>query len=213
MKTLVGTPDPDDNSESGPSLPQETPRFQRLPRERTSKTWSFRVADVHGYVTVGEYEDGRPGEIFLRLSKQGFTLAGVLDAFASSVSIGLQHGIPLETYVGMYVNGRFEPAGVTDDPDIRFASSVLDYVFKRLAMEYMAVSERAALGILAVSERLQPVPQPATDQPEAQEELPEGWGRLETASDAPFCYVCGLVMQRAGVCFVCIGCGTTSGCS
>ena len=96
------------------------------------------MADCKGFVTVGEYEDGRPGEIFLKVSKQGSTLAGIMDAFAISISHGLQYGVPLRSFVEAFTNMRFEPAGMTDDPDIRFASSILDYLFRRLAVEYLA---------------------------------------------------------------------------
>ena len=134
----------------------QEPVRQKLPRTRTRKTFSFRVADCHGYVTVGEYEDGRPGELFLQVAKQGSTLAGIMDAFAISVSHGLQYGVPLEAFVDMFTNMRFEPAGMTDDPDLRFATSLVDYIFRRLAVEYLPVEKREALGILTVGERLQP---------------------------------------------------------
>ena len=114
------------------------------------------MADCKGFVTVGEYDDGRPGEIFLRVSKQGSTLAGIMDAFAISISHGLQYGVPLRAFVEVFTNMRFEPAGMTDDPDIRFASSLMDYLFRRLAVEYLSYDERAELGILSVGERLQP---------------------------------------------------------
>ena len=132
------------------------PERQRLPRARASKTFSFRVADCHGYVTVGEYPDGRPGEIFLKVAKQGSTLAGIMDAFAISVSHGLQYGVPIGAFVDMYTNMRFEPNGITDDPDIRIASSLVDYIFRRLAIEYMPFDERAELSILTTAERIQP---------------------------------------------------------
>jgi ribonucleoside-diphosphate reductase alpha chain len=210
------------------------PVRERLPRTRRSKTFSFRVADCHGYVTVGEYDDGRPGEIFLRVAKQGSTLAGIMDAFAISVSHGLQYGVPLRAFVDMYTNMRFEPAGMTDDPDIRFASSLVDYIFRRLAVEYLPYDDRLDLGILTVGERMQPtlpgveeestptstgsevVPDPA---PVAASPAPPPAPVVEVAvpqpvaSDAPYCYQCGMVMQRAGACFVCSSCGTTSGCS
>ncbi len=134
----------------------QEPVRQKLPRTRNAKTFSFRVADCHGYVTVGEYEDGRPGELFLQVAKQGSTLAGIMDAFAISVSHGLQYGVPLEAYVDMYVNMRFEPAGMTDDPDLRIATSLVDYIFRRLAVEYMEHDKREAMGILTVGERMQP---------------------------------------------------------
>ncbi len=134
----------------------QEPVRQRLPRVRMSKTFSFRVADCHGYVTVGEYEDGRPGEIFLRVAKQGSTLAGIMDAFAISVSHGLQYGVPLEAFCQMFTNMRFEPAGMTDDPDIRIASSLVDYIFRRLGVAYLDEQVRRDLGILTVEERMQP---------------------------------------------------------
>ena len=112
---------------------------ERLPRRRKSSTFAFRVADCEGYVTVGEYEDGRPGEVFMKVSKQGSTLAGIMDAFSISVSLGLQHGVPLATYVRKYTNMRFEPAGITDDPDLRIATSLVDYIFRRLAVDYLPV--------------------------------------------------------------------------
>ncbi len=132
------------------------PVRKKLPRSRESRTFEFRVADCKGFVSVGQYEDGRPGEIFIRISKQGSTLAGIMDAFAVSISYGLQYGVPLRAYVETFTNTRFEPAGMTDDPDIRIASSLVDYMFRRLAVEYLSYEERAELGILTVSERTQP---------------------------------------------------------
>jgi ribonucleoside-diphosphate reductase alpha chain len=129
---------------------------ERLPRRRKSSTFAFRVADCEGYVTVGEYEDGRPGEVFMKVSKQGSTLAGIMDAFSISVSLGLQHGVPLATYVRKYTNMRFEPAGITDDPDLRIATSLVDYIFRRLAVDYLSLEERSELGVLSSSERMQP---------------------------------------------------------
>ena len=215
----------------------QEPVRQKLPRRRNSKTFSFRVADCHGYVIVGEFEDGRPGEIFLKVAKQGSTLAGIMDAFAISVSHGLQYGVPLKAFVEMFTNMRFEPAGITDDPDIRLASSLVDYIFRRLAVEYLPYEERVEMGILTVGERSQPTlpgveeasttqeksvdlapPEPdlsldlttppAPEGPRAAA-VPEGSRR----TDAPYCYGCGMEMQRAGSCYVCSSCGTTSGCS
>ncbi len=122
---------------------------ERLPRSRRSNTFAFRVADCEGYVTVGEYEDGRPGELFIRVSKQGSTLAGIMDAFSISISLGLQHGVPLSTYVRKYTSMKFEPAGMTDDPQLRIASSLVDYIFRRLALDYLTREEREDLGVLA----------------------------------------------------------------
>ena len=123
------------------------PFRQKLPRTRRAKTFEFRVADCKGFVTVGEYDSGRPGEIFITVSKQGSTLAGIMDAFAKSISYGLQYGVPFRGYVEAFVNMRFEPAGMTDDPDMRFAGSIMDYLFRRLALEYLTYEERAELGI------------------------------------------------------------------
>ena len=134
----------------------QEPVRQKLPRTRNSKTFSFRVADCHGYATVGEYEDGRPGEVFLKVAKQGSTLAGIMDAFAISVSHGLQYGVPLEAFVEMFTNMRFEPAGMTDDPDLRIATSLVDYIFRKLAVEYLPYEKRVEMGVLTVGERTQP---------------------------------------------------------
>jgi ribonucleoside-diphosphate reductase alpha chain len=134
----------------------KVPVREKLPRNRTSKTFEFRVADCKGFVTIGEYGDGRPGEIFLRVSKQGSTLAGIMDAFSISVSYGLQYGVPLRHFVEAFTNTRFEPAGITDDPDLRIATSILDYIFRRLAVDYLSYEERAELGILTTGERTQP---------------------------------------------------------
>jgi ribonucleoside-diphosphate reductase alpha chain len=134
----------------------KVPTREKLPRTRTSRTFDFRVADCKGFVTIGEFADGRPGEIFLRVSKQGSTLAGIMDAFAVSISYGLQYGVPLRAYVETFTNTRFEPAGMTDDPDLRIASSILDYIFRRLAVDYLSLEERLELNILTTGERTQP---------------------------------------------------------
>lgn len=132
------------------------PVRRKLPRTRSARTFEFRVADCKGFATIGEYENGQPGEIFLTVSKQGSTMSGIMDAFAKSVSYGLQYGVPLKAFVEAFTNMRFEPAGMTDDPDIRFASSIMDYLFRRLGLEYLTYEERAELGIFSVDERLQP---------------------------------------------------------
>ena len=202
------------------------PVRERLPRRRHSSTFKFRVADCEGYVTVGEYEDGRPGELFIKVAKQGSTLAGIMDSFAISVSLGLQHGVPLQTFVKQYVNVRFEPAGMTDDPDLRIAASLVDYMFRRLAVDYLSLEERTDLGILTTGERLQPTlpgveemvtPSSSIVDDVRDDELPgmhqRAPGPMPRAADAPYCYECGVQMQRAGSCFACPSCGTTSGCS
>jgi len=215
---------------------------ERLPRRRKSSTFAFRVADCEGYVTVGEYDDGRPGEVFMKVSKQGSTLAGIMDAFSISVSLGLQHGVPLATYVRKYTSMRFEPAGITDDPDLRIATSLVDYIFRRLAVDYLPLDEREELGVLSTSERMQPTLPGVEEAATPEQDLVEDSGvssvppsrfedratremRTGTPStsgsataraeqrDAPLCYQCGMVMQRAGSCYLCTSCGTTSGCS
>jgi ribonucleoside-diphosphate reductase alpha chain len=204
---------------------------ERLPRKRNSKTFSFRVADCEGYVTVGEYEDGRPGEVFIKVSKQGSTLAGIMDAFSISLSLGLQHGVPLATFVRKFANMKFEPAGITDDPELRIATSLIDYIFRRLALDFLPIEERTELGILSTVERTQPtlpgVEEMATPSVGMVEDglsqatrpaATAGTGSAETLAraeqrDAPFCYNCGNTMQRAGSCYVCGSCGSTSGCS
>jgi ribonucleoside-diphosphate reductase alpha chain len=209
----------------------QQPVRQKLPRTRRSKTFSFRVADCHGYATVGEFEDGRPGEVFLKVAKQGSTLAGIMDAFAISVSHGLQYGVPLKAFVDMFTNMRFEPAGMTDDPDIRFATSLVDYIFRRMAVEYLTVEERQELGILTVGERSQPTlpgveeavtastPSidllPLDDRPPsaAISAAPPAAAEPRTDGEIMLCYVCGDIMQRAGSCHACPSCGATSGCS
>jgi ribonucleoside-diphosphate reductase alpha chain len=219
------------------------PVRQKLPRNRSSRTFDFRVADCKGFVTVGEYEDGRPGELFMRVSKQGSTLAGIVDAFAISISYGLQFGVPLRTYVETFTNMRFEPAGMTDDPDVRFATSILDYVFRRLAMLYLSPAERAELNILTVDERTQPTlpgveesvietrqgsdvqaDPPSIESASTLLDAPAGPAPSPAApvaaapkavrhADAPMCMQCGVQMQRAGSCHACPSCGNTSGCS
>jgi ribonucleoside-diphosphate reductase alpha chain len=129
------------------------PVRRRLPKRRPSQTVSFSVAGAEGYMTAGSYPDDGLGEVFLKLGKQGSTLAGVMDAFSIAISIALQHGVPLETYVQKFTNMRFEPAGMTDDPDIRMAQSVMDYIFRRLALDYLPYEKRAELGIFTAEER------------------------------------------------------------
>ena len=205
--------------------PQAVPERRRMPRSRRSRTFEFRVADCKGFVTVGEFDDGRPGEIFVRVSKQGSTLAGIMDAFAISLSHGLQYGVPLGAFVQAFVGMRFEPAGMTDDPELRIASSLIDYLFRRLAIDYLSPDERSALNIFTVDERTQPtlpgvveattmsspgldlIPEPVTVDRAPQLEL-----GLST-TDAPLCMDCGTIMVRAGSCYACQSCGSTSGCS
>jgi ribonucleoside-diphosphate reductase alpha chain len=199
------------------------PVRKRLPRSRPSITTKFEVGDAEGYITASTYPDDGIGEIFLKSSKQGSTLAGITDAFSIAVSIGLQYGVPLETYVAKFINMKFEPSGMTNDPDIRFASSIVDYVFRRLALDHLPEDTREGLGIRSVAERKEtvaaeaaermgPPPVPKED-PGAAELTPAPRAPQAQAADAPLCYSCGSKMQPAGSCYVCPSCGSTSGCS
>jgi ribonucleoside-diphosphate reductase alpha chain len=195
------------------------PERKRLPMSRPSTTTSFQVGDAEGYITAGSYPDDGLGEIFLKTSKQGSTLSGVMDAFAIAVSIGLQYGVPLETFVSKFINMKFEPSGMTNDPDIRFASSIVDYVFRRLSLDYLADDVRDGLGVRSIEERKQDAQAEAAEKAPAIAE-PVGPQRIELVErrtakelDAPLCYQCGSKMQPAGSCYVCGTCGSTSGCS
>ncbi|MCL2315561.1 MAG: vitamin B12-dependent ribonucleotide reductase [Actinomycetia bacterium] len=237
---------------------------RRLPKSRLGRTTSFSVGGAEGYMTSGAYDDGRLGEVFLKLGKQGSTLSGVMDAFSIAVSVGLQYGVPLEGFVQKFTNLKFEPAGMTDDPDIRIAQSITDYIFRRLALDYLSFDERAELGIYTAAERARYVEtgsylseEDEAALPEAQQlrndagddlrvdgagpvqpsliEAPRGLGLVSSAVDAgprvaqtsselleqmtghgvdaPLCLICGTKMRPSGSCYVCEGCGSTSGCS
>ena len=211
---------------------------KRLPKSRPAQTTSFSVGGAEGYMTSGAYADGALAEVFLKLGKQGSTLAGVMDAFSIAVSIGLQYGVPLETFVEKFANQRFEPAGMTDDADIRMAQSVMDYIFRRLALDYLPFESRSSLGVYSAAERARALesgeytadekgavstPVKKTQEIKIQKapvdnstvgssmELFEKMAGVK--SDAPLCMTCGVKMRMAGSCFVCEGCGNTSGCS
>jgi ribonucleoside-diphosphate reductase alpha chain len=223
------------------------PTRKRLPKSRPSRTTSFTVGGAEGYMTSGSYPDDGLGEVFLKLGKQGSTLAGVMDAFSIAVSIGLQYGVPLETYVTKFTNLRFEPAGLTDDPDVRMAQSIMDYIFRRLALDYLPFEQRSAMGIHTAEERQRQLETgsyqaPAEDEEyiseadelktethEATPAAPEAAAKeapktahttaelmesiTGTAVDSPLCFTCGTKRRRAVSCYVCVGCGSTSGCS
>jgi len=216
---------------------------KRLPKSRPAQTTSFAVGGAEGYMTTGAYADGALAEVFLKLGKQGSTLAGVMDAFSIAVSIGLQYGVPLETFVEKFANQRFEPAGMTDDADIRMAQSVMDYIFRRLALDYLPFDSRSALGIYSAAERARAlesgeytpdekpvaITAPVKKAESKKQEVKIEKAPIETStvgssmelfekmagvkSDAPLCMTCGVKMRMAGSCFVCEGCGNTSGCS
>jgi ribonucleoside-diphosphate reductase alpha chain len=227
-----------------------TPVRNRLPKSRPATTTSFSVGGAEGYMTAGAYADGALGEVFLKLGKQGSTLAGVMDAFSIAVSIGLQYGVPLETFVEKFTNLRFEPAGMTDDQDIRMAQSMMDYIFRRLALDYLPFEQRSAMGLYTAAERAAALDNGGEYAPIASVDTPKAPAapvaavapvtapskvadvKIEAAplaatigsssdllesmgikSDAPLCMTCGVKMRMSGACFVCEGCGNTSGCS
>jgi len=227
--------------------PQATRSIMRneLPRKRNSKTFSFFVSDLHGHFTVGEYADGAPGELFIQVAKMGSTLAGVMEAFGRSVSYGLQYGVPLKAFVKGLTNTSFAPFGSTDDPEIRVASSIMDYVFRRLAIDYLSIDDRLELGLASMEDleaemkaqqtslidplaetgptKIEPAPKelvesaktPAPDQQELvlEQKVETEAARKLDNSNAPLCSSCGNMTQRAGSCYVCTSCGSTTGCS
>ena len=208
---------------------------REMPRVRTAKTFAFKLADSKGYITVGEFEDGTPGEVFIRIAKQGSTLSGIMDAFAISVSNGLQYGVPLKNYVRAFSHMSFAPAGITDDPDIRTASSLVDYIFRRLAISYLNFDDRLELGLanfedmpdeqtslldepMQIVEEVQVVDAAvAPAEPTVTTPVTEGKKHAGKAArldeGAPMCYNCGNQTQKAGSCYVCTSCGSTTGCS
>jgi ribonucleoside-diphosphate reductase alpha chain len=219
---------------------------RKLPKTRNAKTISFNVAGSKGYVTIGEFEDGTPGEVFMKIAKQGSTLAGVMDALAISVSYGLQYGVPLKSYVHGLTSMAFAPSGITDDPEIRTATSLVDYIFRRLAKTYLSFDDLLELGMVSIddmpdpdqvslltdeadetsaaakpaepaaskSAQALPAPKAAAAEPAASTSA-KAVTTVVTKNDgtAPMCYNCGNQTQRAGSCYVCTSCGSTTGCS
>ena len=207
---------------------------RELPRNRKARTFEFHVADLKGFVTVGEYEDGTPGELFVRVAKQGSTLSGLMDSFAISVSHGLQYGVPLKSYVKTLSNMSFAPQGMTDDPEIKTASSLIDYIFRRLAQDYLSFDDRLELGLASFEDlekeqaSNQPVLLSVEATPATVPESPKAEVKTQSVSEpkvvatrkanpgigsSPMCSSCGNMTQRAGSCYVCTSCGATSGCS
>lgn len=203
------------------------PLKRELPRTRNSRTYEFHVADTKGFFTVGEYQDGKPGELFINVAKQGSTLGGIMDSFAISVSHGLQYGVPLKSYVKSMRSMSFAPAGMTDDPEIQVATSLTDYIFRRLALDYLSFDDRVELGLASFDEAEVQENQPSLlgqteqpvdvakpqDEPKPQTQAQSVTGKKLGAEAAPLCAACGNATQRAGSCYVCTVCGSTSGCS
>ncbi|MBV8758856.1 MAG: vitamin B12-dependent ribonucleotide reductase, partial [Deltaproteobacteria bacterium] len=212
----------------------ERPLRRRLPAERSALTHRFEVGGHEGYITVGMYEDGTPGEIFLKMAKEGSTVSGLMDYFATAISLALQYGVPLQALVDKFSHSRFEPQGFTKNPEIPIAKSVMDYIFRWLASRFLPVEERDRLGIIRRDGEATPFVAAAADDPEAFAEslagpvpttgaaraptqptqatslLPAAFRNQE---DAPTCSDCGSLMVRSGACYKCQNCGATSGCS
>lgn len=210
---------------------------RELPRVRNSRTIQFKISDLKGYLTVGEFDDGTPGEIFITVAKMGSTLAGLMDAFGRSISYGLQYGVPLKAYVRGMSNTNFAPFGSTDDPEIKTATSIVDYIFRRLALEYLSIDDRLELGLASLEDLEAELANQQASLLEAKVETPaaeiKAAAPVDVAKDepaeavvrtaqanikvadsaAPLCSNCGNITQRAGSCYVCTSCGTTSGCS
>ena len=226
---------------AAPQVVVKAGAFKReLPRSRRSRTYEFHVADFKGFFTVGEYDDGTPGELFIRVAKQGSTLGGMMDSFAISVSHGLHYGVPLKSYVKAFSNFSFAPQGSTDDPEIRTATSLVDYIFRRLALDYLSFDDRLELGLASFedleksqnqtsllpaevakpeleSPKVEVKTQTVAEQPrlviEASQPKPAKAKMTVSESSAPLCANCGNMTQRAGSCYVCTSCGSTTGCS
>ncbi len=204
------------------------PRRRRLPDERASITHKFDIAGHEGYITVGLYEDGQPGELFLTMAKEGSTISGFADAFAQAISYALQYGVPLQDLVDKFSHARFEPSGMTKNPDIRFAKSIVDYIFRWLAAKFLSPEAQFRAGVnnreevTTTPEQLvldvqNTVPASAA-QSAASTDKPAGPARskfaaIQNQEDAPPCSTCGSIMVRSGACYKCSNCGTTSGCA
>ena len=190
---------------------------RKLPDERRSITHKFDVGGHEGYITVGLYEDGKPGEIFLRMSKEGSTVSGLMDSFATAISLTLQYGVPLEALVKKFTHMRFEPSGFTKNPEIPIAKSLVDYMFRWLGSKFLSPEEKQAIGVISRdTDSVAPVP--VTEQEVVSRSASGGNGEglkfaFETSTDAPACHECGSIMVRSAACYKCLNCGATSGCS
>ncbi len=223
----------DERKKDRPAAVAFRPVRRRLADERHSITHKFSVNNYEGYITVGLYEDGTPGEIFITMSKEGSTISGFTDAFATSVSMALQYGVPLRVLASKFVNSRFDPAGYTTNPEIRTASSILDYIFKWLAIKFLKPDELEELGIKrgnGESRGVKPIASQPAAKIDAAEYAPTSAARepsdalkqkgigedsltFQAQMDAPPCRDCGSIMVRNASCYKCLNCGATSGCS
>ncbi|MDW8322345.1 MAG: vitamin B12-dependent ribonucleotide reductase, partial [Armatimonadota bacterium] len=186
------------------------PVRRKLPDERQSITHKFSVGGHEGYITVGLYPDGKPGEIFITMSKEGSVVSGLMDSFATAISLALQYGVPLETLVNKFAHMRFEPSGVTNNPQIRFAKSIMDYIFRWLALKFLPPEQQPAGEAASIENHTglaEKAPEPARTLREAEQLV------FQLQADAPPCPECGSIMVRNGACYKCLNCGATSGCS
>jgi ribonucleoside-diphosphate reductase alpha chain len=199
------------------------PARRKLPDERHAITHKFQIAGHEGYITVGMYEEGKPGEIFLVMAKEGSTISGLMDAFATSISIALQYGVPLEALVEKFSHVRFEPSGFTKNPEIPYAKSITDYIFRWLASKFLSLEHQERVGVQTSDKSLKPHSGPVlpivVSRADRVDRAPEPSSStmpvaaMRAQSDAPPCHYCGSIMVRNGSCYRCANCGTTSGCS
>lgn len=190
---------------------------RRLPRVRKSQTYKFQISDLKGYFTVSEFEDGKPGELFINVSKQGSTLSGLMDSMAISISHGLQYGVPLKSYVKTLRGTSFSPAGLTNDPEIQTTTSIVDYIIRRLALDYLNYDDQLELGLVSFESGLSSQQLEISDQAIQDDKDLESKSIKQVDStldiNAPLCFNCGNQTQRSGSCYVCSSCGSTTGCS
>src|SRR5687767_9525985 len=201
----------------------ETPKRRKLPDERNSITHKFDIAGHEGYITVGLFDDGTPGEIFLTMAKEGSTISGFADAFAQAISYSLQYGVPLQVLVDKFSHARFEPSGMTKNPEVRFAKSIVDYIFRWMASKFLSSEAQFRAGVnmreepaaeVPVAKVTVTTPAPAAmASPEARPAKPSSFAAMQNQTDAPPCSTCGSIMIRSGSCYKCSNCGTTSGCA
>jgi ribonucleoside-diphosphate reductase alpha chain len=192
------------------------PVRRRLPDERQSITHKFDIAGHEGYITVGLFEDGTPGELFLVMAKEGSTISGFADAFAQAISYALQFGVPLQVLVDKFSHARFEPSGITKNPDVRFAKSIVDYIFRWLATKFLSPEAQFHAGVNNREERRGQERQEETPKPPAKPAASAATysaAAIQNQEDAPPCSVCGSIMVRSGSCYKCANCGSTSGCA
>jgi ribonucleoside-diphosphate reductase alpha chain len=191
------------------------PTRRRLPDERAAITHKFDIAGHEGYITVGLFEDGQPGEIFLVMAKEGSTISGFADAFAQAISYALQYGVPLQDLVDKFSHVRFEPSGMTKNPDVRFAKSIVDYIFRWLASKFLSPDAQYRAGVNNRDE-IETTPEQLPLEiraARAQGTKPASFAAIQNQEDAPPCSTCGSIMVRSGACYKCTNCGTTSGCA